>query len=111
MAKMFVVEIDPREKSIKKVEFNDDVVRLSDMYSTLECDMVERISLNRNTDLWIDEEGMLNNAEGRIGFFTLGNDYQLVGKGMICGVTPDGESVPFDEEKADFIVNELAIQF
>jgi hypothetical protein len=104
---LFVVEIEPREKSIKKVEFNKESLGLKDMYSSLECDMVERVSLNSEVDLWIDEEGGINGASDKIGFFNIG-EYQFVGKGLICGIdVEEGESVPFIEDEADFIVNEL----
>lgn len=104
---LFVVEIEPREKSIKKVEFNKESLGLKDMYSSLECEMVERVSLNSEVDLWIDEEGGINGASDKIGFFNIG-EYQFVGKGLICGIdVEEGESVPFIEDEADFIVNEL----
>lgn len=104
---LFIVEIDPREKSIKKVEFTKESVGLKDMYSSLECDMVERVALNNTTDLWIDEEGAINGASDRIGFFDIG-EHQFVGKGLICGLDyEEGESVPLDEDEADFIVNQL----
>lgn len=104
---LFIVEIDPREKSIEKVEFNKESLGLKDMYSSLECDMVERVSLNSEVDLWIDEEGAINGASDRIGFFNIG-EHQFVGKGLICGIDiEEGESVPLDEDEADFIVDEL----
>jgi hypothetical protein len=110
MDKMFVVEIDPRKKSIERVEFNEESIRLKDMYSSLECDMVERVALNENIDLWIDEEGVLNNASERIGYFNLG-EYQFVGKGLICGLDEEGESVPLSSEDAEFILDNLIVQF
>lgn len=110
MDKMFVVEIDPREKSIKKVEFNSDVVGLNNLYDSLECDMVERVSLHKGIDLWIDEEGRLNGSDDRIGVFNIG-EWQFVGKGLICGYDMEGESLPFNEVTADFLVENLNINF
>ena len=107
---LFVVEIDPREKSINKVEFAGESVGLGDMYSSLECEMVERLSLNGELDLWIDEEGMMNGAGDRIGSFTLGS-IKLLGKGLICGVTTQGDSVPMDDETAEFVLDNLKIQW
>jgi len=104
---LFIVEIDPREKSIKKVKFNKESVGLKDMYSSLECDMVERVALNPHVDLWVDEEGTINGASDRIGFFNIG-EYQFVGKGLICGLnTEDGDSISIVEDEADFIIDEL----
>ena len=110
---MFVVEIDPREKSINMVEFNDESVGLSDMYGSLECDMVERLALSGDFDLWIDEEGQLNGASDRIGEFVIGDDegYQFVGKGLICSSTDDGDSIPFPKEIAQYILDNLTIKF
>lgn len=107
----FLVVIDPLTKSIEKVPFADNVVQLDDMYSSLECDMVERIRLNSFIDLWIDEEGMINGAADRVGFFNL-SENQFVGKGMICGFSfEEGDSVPMSEEVADFVIENIELQF
>tara|TARA_R100001510_G_C7646258_1_gene203560 strand:+ start:1043 stop:1378 length:336 start_codon:yes stop_codon:yes gene_type:complete len=108
--KLFVVEIDPRNESIKKVEFDNSVVELRDLYAHLECDLVEKVSLVGDIDLWVDEEGGLNNAFNRIGSFNIG-EYQFVGKGLVCAFTPDGDSVPLDEDFADYLVEHINIQF
>lgn len=106
----YVVEIDPREKSIKKVLYNTESVELNDMYASLECDMIERVALNSDLDLWIDEEGQLNNASERIGLFSIG-EWQFIGKGLICAFTDVGDTIPFDEETADYIIDNLMIKF
>jgi hypothetical protein len=106
----FVVEIDPREKSIKKALYNDESVSLNDMYASLECDMVERVTLGGDLDLWIDEEGQLNGASDRIGIFNVG-EWQFAGKGLICAFTDVGDTIPFSEETADFIIDNLIIEF
>lgn len=112
---MFVVEIDPREKSINMVEFKGESVGLSDMYGSLECDIVERLALSGDFDLWIDEEGQLNGASDRIGEFVIGDErsesYQFVGKGLICSSNDDGDSIPFPKEIAQYILDNLTIKF
>lgn len=115
---MFVVEIDPREKSINMVEFKGESVGLSDMYGSLECDIVERLALSGDFDLWIDEEGQLNGASDRIGEFVIGDvgderseSYQFVGKGLICSSNDDGDSIPFPKEIAQYILDNLIIKF
>lgn len=111
MNQFFIVEIDPREKSVKKVEFSNEVVGLEDLYASLECDMVERISINEELDLWIDEEGRLNGADDRIGMFNIG-EYQFVGKGLICMFDfEEGESLPMSEELSNFLLENLNVQF
>lgn len=107
---LFIVEIDPRKKSINKLDFAGESVGLGDMYSSLECEMVERLSLNGELDLWIDEEGMLNGAEDRIGSFTIGGN-KFVGKGLVCGVTTDGDSTPITDEVAEFVLDNLKIEW
>jgi len=106
----YVVEIDPREKSIKKVLYNTESVELNDMYASLECDMIERVALNSDLDLWIDEEGQLNNASERIGLFNIG-EWQFIGKGLICAFTDEGDTIPFDKETADYVIDNLMIKF
>ena len=109
MSNLFVVEIDPREKSIKKVEFNEDTLGLEDLYASLDCTMVERVGLYGDIDLWIDEEGMLNDASERIGYFNIG-EYQFVGKGLICLSDDVGETIPMTEELADYVLDNFNIQ-
>jgi len=108
--KQFIIEIDPRTKSISKVEFSNEIVDLQDLYTSLECDIVERIVLNDSLDLWIDEEGLLGDAAERIGHFNLG-EYQFVGKGLICGYTQDGDNIPIEEDEADWVIKNLTLTF
>lgn len=110
MANLFLVEIDPRQESIKKVEFDSKEVELEDLYAHLECTMVERVGLYGDIDLWVDEEGTINDAFGRIGSFNIG-EYQFVGKGLICLSTSNGESVPLPDELANYVVSNFNINF
>lgn len=109
MANSFLVEIDPREKTIKKIEFNEETIGLEDLYAHLDCTMVERVSLYGEIDLWIDEEGMLNNSADRIGYFNIG-EYQFVGKGLICMSDEEGDSVPLREDIADYVLDNFNIE-
>ena len=58
----YIVEIDQLKKSIEKVSFADNTLDLDDIYGSLDCTMVERVSLNSELDLWVDEEGGINGA-------------------------------------------------
>ena len=42
----YIVEIDPLKKSIEKVSFADNTLDLDDLYGSLDCTMVDRVSLN-----------------------------------------------------------------
>lgn len=106
----YIVEIDPLKKSIEKVVFNDDTLELDDLYGSLDCTMVERVSLNSQLDLWVDEEGGINGASERIGYFNIG-EYQFIGKGLICSVSKDGETIPLNEDLADAIVETIDLEF
>jgi hypothetical protein len=106
----YIVEIDPLKKSIEKVSFADNTLDLDDLYSSLDCTMVERVSLNSELDLWVDEEGGINGASERIGYFNIG-EYQFIGKGLICSVSADGETIPLNEELADAIVETIDLEF
>lgn len=106
----YVVEIDPLKKSIEKVVFNDNTLELDDLYGSLDCTMVERVPLNSQLDLWVDEEGGINGASERIGYFNIG-EYQFIGKGLICSVNEDGETIPLNEDLADAIVETIDLEF
>ena len=110
MKNLFMIEIDPRDESMNKVSLESGKVGLESLYSSLECSMVERIAMNGDLDLWIDEEGRLNQAQDRIGTFSI-DGQEFVGKGLICGVSDDGESIGIDEEFADFIIDNLQLNF
>jgi len=111
--KKFILEIDPRTKSISKVEFNEEFVGLETLYKSLECDYVDRVVLNDTLDLWVDDEGLINNASERIGYFNVGDNeaYQFVGKGLICGYTQEGENIPIEEDEADWVIKNLTLTF
>lgn len=82
--------IDVAKLNVFEVEFDG----LDDMYRLIDCDMVECVSLNRNTDLWVDEEGLLKN-DGKGFFFYAGREEPLKGNGLITGgVDEDGETLP-----------------
>ena len=106
----YIVEIDPLKKSIEKVSFADNTLDLDDLYGSLDCTMVERVSLNSELDLWVDEEGGINGASERIGYFNIG-EYQFIGKGLICSVSADGETIPLNEKLADAIVETIDLEF
>ena len=103
------IVIDPSSESLNKVEA-PEVIELDDMLSNLECEMVERIPIANGVDLWLDEEGQLNNASERVGHFNLGT-WQFVGKGLICLYNLEGDSLAMNEATADEIISILPVNF
>lgn len=115
--KYFGILIDPSKDEVTRVEMDDKIVKLSEMYSHIECEMVERaqigtavvsvesenelvIGKEMSIDLWFDEEGLLNGAPERIGCFKIhGNIY--CGKGLIILSDYEGESISFDSDHYD----------
>lgn len=81
--------IDVAALTVKEVEFSG----LQDMYRLIGCDMVECVGVDRKTDLWVDEEGLLKN-DGK-GFFLFKGAHQpLKGNGLITGgVDEDGNTL------------------
>lgn len=96
--KYYGILIDPSKDEVTKVEMTNSVVGLSELYSSIECEVVERIVLgydeDLSIDLWIDEEGLLNGAGERIGCFSVGGG-MIHGKGLIVLCDEDGESRAF----------------
>lgn len=80
--------IDPIGQSITEYTLtsnpSDDWREIAKM---LQCDYIERVKLNANENLWIDEEGRLTNPNPR-GYFSLFGQV-FAGKGLILGT--DGE--------------------
>jgi len=117
--KYYGILIDPSKDAVTKVEIDNSVVGLSDLYSNIGCEMVERMVLgfmeDYSIDLWIDEEGMLNGASERIGCFSIGDNI-LYGRGLIVLCDMDGESIAFDSEDKDMerfakvITNKVSIE-
>lgn len=112
MRKPICIIIDPRDESVKKVEMPNDTISLDDMLTQLECEYVDRVPLatDSHVDLWVDDEGLVNGATDRIGYFNVGT-WQFAGKGLICSFNESGESLPLTNEIADRIINLLPIQF
>ena len=71
----------------------DDRDKLHSMYRHLHCELVDRVSINRHDDIWVDDEGLLSLTEESKFFTFKGYDGVLAGNGLILGVNEMGESV------------------
>jgi len=106
--------VDPYTQSLSYVDVpvEGGSSTLKGLYSAIGCSLVELISINSTTDLWIDEEGLLKVDENSRFFFIEINGRRssaLVGKGVIlgCAHTHDGiicDNVSMTTEEASKIV-------
>jgi len=98
--------INPVESKVERVEFDNRIVGLKELYDRLQCEVVERVPIasgeDFSVDLWLDEEGMLNGASERIGQFQI-NDYMFAGYGLIILSDLEGESIGFPESMEDIL--------
>ena len=91
---MRAIKIDVRRKEVYEIDIEPG---LDAMYTALECDMVEAVTIARDfysrsfggrETLWVDEEGLLHDP---IGAFEL-NGRAFSGHGLILRTTEEGES-------------------
>ena len=65
---------------------------LDNLYKAIGCTCVTRVVLDNETDLWLDDSGLLHEPQPpkfRIG----GYDNIFVGNGLICGYDSEGETI------------------
>lgn len=90
---MKAILIKPDEKAIEEVDFKGT---LEHAYELLGVRLIERVELANGDDVWLDEEGLLNGAGDRIGWFEIGRTKYfnegdlpggkiLAGRGLITG--------------------------
>lgn len=84
--------IDVENEVVNEVEVDDKNV-LHDMYKHIGCNLVDRVSIDRHDDIWVDDEGLLT-LDGNSKFFHFkGYGQVLVGNGLILGHNGMGESI------------------
>lgn len=85
---MQIIKINPQAHTVSLVEYSGDY---NELYTLLECETFElALHIDECNVLMVDEEGLLNDAENRIGVFRFaGNVY--VGHGLIVGNTDEGD--------------------
>lgn len=92
---MKAILIKPDEGKVEEVEFNGT---LQHAYELLGVSIIERIELDNDDDIWLDEEGMINGRERQHGGFGylggLKYDYgrtAFIGRGLVTGKAYDPE--------------------
>ena len=82
---MKAIKIDCEKQQVYEVEL-DKKNLLKSMYAEMNCDLVDKVSINTDNDLVIDEEGLLKEDNGA--FDLLG--YQFRGTALVVGYDGEG---------------------
>ena len=81
--------IDPYKEEIRVIDLPSDKLELATIYDLLECATFDVHSLSEDTDLFIDDEGLLVEEQR---FFSIDNKV-FAGNGLIVGaVNEEGHS-------------------
>ena len=106
MAKLRGVLVRPNESG---VDFTFDLNSYKDFYPVLDCDafdIVERKFGNNYYDIYVDDEGLLNNKETAI--YTLGEGGVveiLVGNCFVCKHNDEGDTISLTDDEVDEILS------
>lgn len=95
----YIVLIDVESKEVRPIPVATNTVSLEFMRKHLKCRMVECVELTKGVDLWIDEEGMINDAYREKGMFGFNGLVNFAGHGLLMNVNKDGDSIPFTWEE------------
>lgn len=94
MKVIYLNDLDGLPYVVEKPEGQDTLPFLQALVEGL----IECVSINSSTDVWVNEEGLYRNdfavngmATGLARNFT-GHNYTLVGPAVVAGVTPNGET-------------------
>lgn len=86
---MKAILIDVTARTVTDVDLQPG---LQPMYDAIQCDCVDRVVLDTETDLWLDDAGLLHNPQPpkfKIG----GYDTAFAGNGLICGYNDEGQTI------------------
>mgnify|MGYP003113659222 FL=1 len=74
--------INPIDETITEIEHKGSIT------DTIDARMMECVCIEKEDDIWIDEEGLLKQSN----YFYKYKDMLLCGKSLVLGVTEDGDS-------------------
>lgn len=86
---MKAILIDAKAQTVTDFEL---LSGLLPMYDAIKCSCICRVSLDCETDLWLDDAGLLHKPQPpkfKIG----GYDNAFAGNGLICGYNDEGETI------------------
>ena len=87
--KINAIKIDVVQQTVYAVEIDNG---LNGLYTAIGCTCVDRIVLDNRNDLWIDDEGLLQNPQPPK-FQLAGLLRPLAGNALICGYTAGGKTI------------------
>ena len=101
MMNNWFLKIDAEKMQCYPIQLEDvgdeGLESLSPLYREIECDMVERVSLGKNLELWIDEEGMFTEKNA---FYLTSYLSPIKGNAILAQYNYKGETHGW-ESKAD----------
>lgn len=86
---MKAILIDVRAQTVTNIEL---MPGLQPMYDAIQCSCICRVSLDDETDLWLDDAGLLHKPQPPK-FKISGYDNTFAGNGLICGYNDEGETI------------------
>lgn len=90
-----MIKIDPWNYTVEEVILNTD--NLDEIYATMNCRLIEIVSLGGGIDLILDEEGLLTTKQR---FFSLGSVYAGV---ALVSASKDGEVIDCPKTVEDIL--------
>ena len=89
---MRAILIDPSTQTITEVDYNGDYKQI---YTFIDAASFDCVQLNESDTIYVDDEGLLNDAVSRISMFRVDGDNPayLAGKGLVLGTNEEGESI------------------
>ena len=88
MKKIRAIKIDATACTVTEIEIESG---LQPLYKELDCHLVEKVTLDGNHDLILDEEGWIRVDRKNEGFRFLLMDGAFIGHGLIVGYNDEGE--------------------
>lgn len=89
---MRAILIDPFKQEVKEINLNKENL-LQELYDTIGCSYVEKVSIGRNIDIIVDEEGLYKETPA----FQFGPQIVLHGRAVIVNVdVEEGEWIDTD---------------
>jgi hypothetical protein len=86
---MKAILIDVTARTVTDIDINEG---LQAMYAAIGCQCVDRIALDSQNDLWLDDEGLLLKPQPPK-FQLVGSSNVFAGNGLICGYNRDGATI------------------
>ncbi|MCK8495845.1 DUF3846 domain-containing protein [Spirosoma sp. RP8] len=86
---MKAIKIDVEKQDVYDLEIESGITA---MYTAISCTCVDRVVLDDETDLWLDDEGLLHEPQPTK-FSIAGFDRSFAGNGLICGYNAEGQTI------------------